>query len=255
MNLMPPPGSSPLLFAAADAILFLHIGGGLVGIGSGFAAMALRKGSRAHALAGQVFVISMLFMAVIGAVVSPLLPQRANVVPALLTIYLVVTGWRSARDWSGEAGPIEIGALVFALCTVAAGLTFALDAAMSPTGLLDTEPSSTYLVFSAFPAFAAVLDVSVILRARLSRPHRLARHLWRMSVALFVAAGSLFLGQPKAFPAALRGSPIMFVPELAVLAGLAYWMIRVLVFRRRDRAMTRGAPGFGELPAPSAAAR
>ena len=226
MNLMPPPGSALILSLGADAILLLHIGGGLVGIGSGFAAMLLRKGSRAHAVVGQVFVVSMLIMAVIGAVVSPLIPQRANVVPALLTIYLVVTGWRSARERSGEAGAVEIGGLIFALGAVAAGLTYALDAAMSPTGLLDTEPSSTYVTFSMFPALAAALDVSVILRGRLSRPHRIARHIWRMSFALFIAAGSLFLGQPKVFPAALRGSPIMFVPELAILGLMLFWLVR-----------------------------
>ena len=238
MNLMPPPGSPLLLRLAADAVLALHIGGGLFGIGSGFAAMALRKGSRAHAVAGQVFVVSMLTMAVIGAAVSPLLPQRANVVPALLTIYLVVTGWRSARDRSGEAGAVEIGGLIFALYTVAAGLTFALDAAMSPTGLLDTEPPSTYLAFTMFPVLAAALDVAVILRGRISRPHRVARHIWRMSFALFIGAGSLFLGQPKVFPAALRGSPIMFVPELAVLGLMLFWLARVLLtdLVRRPRA-------------------
>jgi uncharacterized membrane protein len=229
MNLTPPPGSPLILRLAADAILMLHIGGGIVGIGSGFTAMVLRKGSSAHAAAGQVFVVSMLIMAVIGAVVSPLLPQRANVVPALLTLYLVVTGWRSARDWTGEAGVVEIGALIFALFTVATGLTFALDASMSPTGLLDTERPSTYLAFAAFPLFAAALDVVVILRSRLSRPHRIARHIWRMSFALFIAAGSLFLGQPKVFPAALRGSPIMFVPELAILGLMLFWLARTFV--------------------------
>ena len=191
MNLMPPTGSPLPLFIAAYAVLLVHIGGGLVGIGSGLTAMVLRKGSRAHTMAGQVFVVSMLTMAVIGAV--------------------------------------EIGGLIFALCTVAAGLTFGLDAAMSPTGLLDREPSSNYLTFTAFPVFAAALDVGVILRGRISRPHRIARHLWRMSFALFIAAGSLFLGQPKVFPAALRGSPIMFVPELAILGLMLFWLARTLL--------------------------
>ena len=238
MNLMPPPGSPLILFIAAYAVLLLHIGGGLVGIGSGFTTMMLRKGSRPHALAGQVFVVSMLVMAGIGAVVSPLLPQRANVVPALLTLYLVVTGWRAGRNRSGEAGAVEIGGLIFALCTVAAGMTYALDAATSPTGLLDKEPASTYLTFAGLPLFAAALDVAVILRGRISRPHRIARHLWRMSFALFVAAGSLFLGQPRVFPAALRGSPIMFVPELAILGLMLFWLGRTLLapLFRRSRA-------------------
>jgi hypothetical protein len=238
MNLMPPPGSPLILRLGADAILALHVGGGVVGIGSGFGAMLLRKGSRAHATAGKVFVVSMLIMATIGAVVSPLLPQRANVVPALLTLYLVVTGWRSAGGRAGEAGAAEIAGLIFALIIVAVGLTFALDASMSPSGLLDTERPSTYLTFTAFPLFAVIADVAVIVRGRLSRPHRIARHIWRMSFALFIAAGSLFLGQPKVFPAALRGSPAMFVPELAILGLMLFWLAHTClsVLLRRPRA-------------------
>jgi hypothetical protein len=229
MNLMPPPGSPPLLTLAADALLFLHIGGGVVGIGSGFGALVLRKGGRAHIIAGRAFVVAMLIMAAIGAVVSPLLPQNANDVPALFTLYLVATGWRSVQDRSGQVGAFEIGALVFALITVAVGMSLAVDAAMSPMAVLDGEPGSAYLIYAAFPALAACLDIGAILRGRLSRPHRIARHVWRMSFALFIAAGSLFLGQPKVFPQALRGSPLMLVPELTILALMLFWLARVLL--------------------------
>ena len=252
MNLMPPPGSPLLLRVAADFVLFLHIGGGTVGIASGFAALALRKGSRAHAVAGQVFFVSILIMAAIGAVVSPFLPQRANVVPALFTLYLVATGWRAVRDRSGRADVFEIGGLIFVLGAVATGLTFALEASLSPTGLLDAERPSTYLTFTAFPVFAAALDVGVILRGQISRAHRIARHLWRMGFALFIATGSLFLGQPKVFPAALRGSPIMFLPELVIVAALIFWLVRVLVFSGRGPRTRRVPPPIGDLATPSA---
>jgi hypothetical protein len=51
-----------------------------------------------------------------------------------------------------------------------------------------------------------------------------------MNVALFVAAGSLFLGQQKLFPHALRGSPILFAPELAIVVMTIVWLVRL---RRR----------------------
>ena len=47
--------------------------------------------------------------------------------------------------------------------------------------------------------------------------------------ALFVAAGSLFLGQPKVFPPALRGAAVMFIPELAILGLMLFWLARVLL--------------------------
>ena len=48
-------------------ILVLHICTGIVGLLSGTAAMVLRKGSRGHRKAGNIFVISMLSMATAGA--------------------------------------------------------------------------------------------------------------------------------------------------------------------------------------------
>ena len=81
MILQVPAGSPWWVLAAADALLFLHIAGGAVGLISGAAALTARKGGRAHRLAGLVFVVSMTIMASIGAAVSPFLPipQRANV--------------------------------------------------------------------------------------------------------------------------------------------------------------------------------
>jgi len=48
-------------------MLALHICGGTVGTLSGFVAVAFRKGSRRHAIAGKVFVISMIALAASGA--------------------------------------------------------------------------------------------------------------------------------------------------------------------------------------------
>lgn len=57
-------------------------------------------------------------------------------------------------------------------------------------------------------------------------PARLARHLWRMCLALFIAAGSFFVGQADEIPQALRG-PHLMVPPLAALALMAFWLVRV----------------------------
>jgi hypothetical protein len=78
-------------------------------------------------------------------------------------------------------------------------------------------------------AFAAT---KLILRGGISGAQRITRHLWRMCVALFIAAASLFLGQPNVFPASVRGSFILFVPEVAVLGLMIFWLIRVRFTRR-----------------------
>ena len=56
---------------------------------------------------------------------------------------------------------------------------------------------------------------------------RLRRHLWRMCFALLVAAGSFFLGQADEFPDALRITPLLAFPVLAVLATMVYWLRRL----------------------------
>jgi hypothetical protein len=77
----------------------------------------------------------------------------------------------------------------------------------------------------------------MIARGGVSGAGRIARHLWRMCTALLIADFSFFLGQQQFFPALLRGSPVLLVPELVVLVLMIFWLIRV-----RRQAATRWSP-------------
>jgi len=68
-------GSSWLVRGAAAVVLAVHIGGAGIGLLSGAAALAFRKGQRMHRIAGHVFFVSMLIMSAIGACVAPFLPR------------------------------------------------------------------------------------------------------------------------------------------------------------------------------------
>ena len=48
-----------------------------------------------------------------------------------------------------------------------------------------------------------------------------------MCVAFFIATGSFFLGQQDALPAAVRGSPWMFVPAFAPILIMLFWLGRL----------------------------
>jgi uncharacterized membrane protein len=226
MILHVPPGSPLLIRAAAAAILTLHIGGGVTGILSGATALLAPKGGPLHRAAGHVFFVSMLIMSGIGTIVSPFLPQWSNVGPGIFTFYLVATAWMTVRRPEGQVGRFEVGAFVLAWSAAAMGIVLGLLAAGSPKGL-DGDSPVFFFIFATFPALAGALDLRVIRRGGISGARRIARHLWRMSVALFVAAGSLFLGQPKVFPPGLRGSPIMFAPEIAIVVLMVFWLVRV----------------------------
>ena len=223
------PGSSWWLFAAANLILFLHIAGGTVGIISGAVALLSRKGERLHRVAGTIFLVSMLIMATIGAAASPFLPvpSMPNVFAGILAFYLVATGWVAVKREDGRIGRFEKGGLGVALGIVAAGTSFILIAMNSPSGRIDNMPPEGFFMFVLVGAIAAAGDLKMILRGGISGSARIARHLWRMCAALTIASGSFFLGQQRIMPAYMRGSPWLFVPVIAPLLLMVFWLIRV----------------------------
>lgn len=220
------PDAPLLVRAAADAILYSHIGGAFTGMVSGFVAILAPKGRTVHRWAGNLFFVAMLVMSGVGGVVSPFLGDPASAVAGALTFYLVATAWVTVKRPAGQSGVFEIGALLAAIAatTVAAGIGFM--ASRAPGGAIEGIPFQVPLVFAGVAALGAICDVRVIWRGGLIGKGRIARHAWRMSLALFVAAGS-FAGQPKAVPAFLRGTPIHYGPALLAIALLLFWVIRV----------------------------
>ena len=156
-----------LIQAAAAVILALHIGGGVVGIVSGFAALALRKGGRWHRLAGNVFFVAMLAMSGIGATVAPFLPDWGSAIAGLFTFYLVVTGWMAVRRKPGQIGRFEIAAIGLPVIAVIAELTFCAPqlATHNPKGTFEgcCPPFPMYLIASV-ATLAVVADPATVIR-------------------------------------------------------------------------------------------
>ena len=250
MNTLQVASESPwLVHAGAATILFLHIAGGSVAIVAGTMALAFRKGGRAHVLAGNIFFVSMLVMASIGALVAPFLvtaqgnPKLFDSAVGFFTCYLVVTSWLTVRRKAGTIGRAEVAAFLFAAL---------LAAAVVAVGAGRDEPTGYYA--GGAIALAAALDLKVILNRGITGGPRIARHLWRMCVALFIAVGSFFLGQQRVMPEFMQGSPWLFVPPLAVLAMMVFWLLRLrlakLIARvRRKRRLRRGE--IAETPVPA----
>lgn len=227
------PDSSWWLHAGAAVILFVHIAGGTVGMLAGAAALVFRKGSRLHRLAGHTFFVSMLAMASVGAGVSPFLitaggdPRWFDALAGAFALYLVATGWTTIRRKPKTAGRFEIAALLFALLMVGAAVSMGLEAASRPTGSLAEFGAQGYYIFGGLFALAAALDLNLILRGGLSGVPRLARHLWRLCAALFIAAGAFFFGQQRVMPEFMQGSPLLAIPPFATLGLMLFWLVRV----------------------------
>lgn len=206
--------------------LLFHIITGTVALGAGAGALAVRKGSRRHAQIGTAFFLAMLAMAGSGAAIAAFLPERGTAVIGVLTCYLVATSWVTARRRDGRAGRFELGGLVVATATAGALLLFGLQALASPDRLVDSLPPEPHFGFAALAAVAAMFDANHIVRRQITQTQRIARHLWRMTMALAIAASSFFLGQQDEFPAAIEGSPLLFLPPLAALLAMIYWIVR-----------------------------
>lgn len=210
-----------------NGFTLFHVAAGSTGLIAGAAALSVRKGGRLHAKAGTIFFAAMLAMAGTGSAIAASSSERGTAVIGLLTCYLVATSWTTARRRDGVAGGYELAGLLIALACAGAMLAFALLASASPTGRFDSLPAAAHYPFAFLAALAAGLDLNFILRGRLERRQRIARHLWRMCAALAIAAFSFFLGQQDEFPAAWRGLAIWFAPPFAVLAAMAFWLVRV----------------------------
>ena len=221
-----------------SVLTLVHIAFGSAALLSGAGAMAFRKGGRLHARAGTVFFAAMLAMASTGSVMAAVRVERGTMVIGILTSYLVVTSWWTARHRDGRAGRFELLSLGAALACAAIMAMFGAMALNSANGRLDSLPAAAHFPFAVVMLIAAVGDLNFLLRRTLNGRQRVARHVWRMSVALFIAAASFFLGQQDEFSPALKGLPIWFVPPFATLILMVFWLLRV----RFARAWAWAAP-------------
>jgi uncharacterized membrane protein len=240
MNLQVSPAAPPVVHVAAAIILALHITGGAVGMVAGFVAMAAPKGGRLHRLSGNVFFVAMLTMAGIGAAVAPFLPtqQWSNTLAGVFTVYLLATAWAAGRRADRQTGRFEPAALIVCVGVVAAALAGAWVNAHGGADAGDPAATDGLYFVSLLASLAAIGDLVQIRRGGLAGPARIARHLWRMGVALLIATASFFLGQPKFVPAFIRDTPLVLLPVVAPLALTLFWLVRVRLapaLRRRPR--------------------
>jgi len=208
-----------------SALTFVHITGGGISIAAGFVALFAPKGEGLHRAAGNVFFVSMLMMTAAAAYLAVDMMER---LVGILNFYLVATAWATVMRGERQTGTFEIGAFVVAAAVAAVGF---FHATAVQAGLKAKYPAEMYFFVASLATLAATLDLTAIARRGVAGAQRIARHLWRMSVAMFFATGSYFLGQPKFVPAILKENQLHFVPVIFVLVLFLYWLIRVLFTR------------------------
>jgi hypothetical protein len=226
-------------------ILTVHIVSGTLGFLSGAAALSLRKGSRWHGLIGDVFVVTMLSLAATGVGMAIVKSQPGNILGGSLTAYLVSTAWWTARHREVRIGIFDWAAAAFGAAIAATLITLAAAAARSPSGMAFGYSPGPYIMLGTVGSLAAVGDARLLVRRALSGRQRLARHLWRMCFALFIATSSIFLARPYLFPAFMSTTGMLYVLTFFPLVLMIFWLIRVRFARAYGNKL---ATGRGDSP-------
>ncbi len=204
-----------------NALMMIHIAGGCVALIAGTAAVAARKGGRLHARAGTGFFAAMLVLGVTASILDRLKEVPDSGLSGVFVCYFILTSWVTARRRDGTTGRFEKIACAVALGTGVLMIWGALNGATTPAG-----PGPVFAL-GGLSLLAGLLDLNVVLRGKLTPVQRISRHLWRMCLAFFIATGSFFLGQQDVLPAAVRGSPLLFVLAFAPFAVMAFWLVRL----------------------------
>ncbi|WP_300527620.1 hypothetical protein [Maricaulis sp.] len=225
-----------------DALTLTHIIAGTFCVVGGAVAFTAPKGRPVHRAGGSVFFYTMLIASISGAVLGLLEPERLLITAfaGMLGSYLVLTGWSTAR-WSrsqtgAQAGVLEVISALLIAVTMAALVILGVIALGSPDGVFLGFLADYYFMLATMCGLGLVFDLSLVWRRAISDRARIARHLWRMGLAYFIAVGSFFTGPgARVFPQGLRESGLLSLPEAVTAILIVFWLIRTAFNRPRRK--------------------
>jgi uncharacterized membrane protein len=211
--------------------LVAHIAAGSLALIAGFVALFAAKGARLHRKMGMMFVYSMVALGVSGAGIAALNEGEASVIGGVLAAYLAITGLTTVRPPVAGSRWLHLALMGVALAVGAVSVSWGMQALATAKGSLDGIPAVIFFKFGTIALLAGVSDGRVAWFGAPQGARRLARHLWRMCFALYIASASFFLGQADELPAALRITPLLALLAFLPLLAMFYWLWRVRVRR------------------------
>ena len=212
---MPQPEMIPL-------ILPFHIVAGGLALVFGYAALFAAKGATLHRKSGRLFVYAMVAMSLTGALIATISGSTVSVVAGLLTFYFVTTALLTVVPRSGQSRRLDIVAMLVALAVSMFGFVAGFELASS--GRPETAPM---FIFGIVGVLAAAGDLRMIRAGGIQGPRRIARHLWRMCFAMWVAAASFFWGPRGRVPEIIDIPVLKAVAVLLPVAAMLYWLWRI----------------------------
>ena len=235
--------SDRLTLATATGLPWLvpafHIATGLIALAAGFTAIAVRKGGTWHRRSGLVFVYAMIATGITASGISAY--EGKPWTGGAFIVYFVLTAYTAVKPLPGVGRRVDVALMVLAFTFAAGGYARAFTALGRPGNRIDGVPAGMMFFMATIVLLAAIGDARMIRAGGIRGARRLARHLWRMSFALFIASGSFFIGQMKFIPEPVRIVPLIVVLAVSPLLLLLYWMWRVRL-RPNPRVMMTAKP-------------
>ena len=200
-------------------LMFIHAPAGLTALLSGVGALMTVKGSTQHRLLGKIFGVSMLLMCASAVYIAFLNKTMDSLFVGLMTFYLVATAWDTAASKEKMIGIFHYAALVYALLVGISALLLELKT---------TDPDAPSLYGVVIVSILVIIgDVRMIVQRGIVGAQRLARHLWRMCLALLLAVISFAFQVQKNYPLISQEAALL-IPGTLVLVTMLYWLFRVL---------------------------
>ena len=208
-------------------LLPIHIAAGGLALLLGAVALSVKKGGRLHRRSGMLFVYAMVVMGFSAGILG-------DVGASVLTAYFVgtaVTTVRPVTPWTTRLNVLAlIVAVLLAVGTLVAGIRNIQTPGLSPGGVPFRTIGVMSVILAVVLSLAAIGDVRLMRLGALRGGPRLARHLWRMCFALFIAAGSFFSIEErvaKVLPEPLTSGPMRLLPIVLLFGTMFYWLWRV----------------------------
>jgi len=212
-------------------LLPVHIIAGGLAIIVGGVALAASKGATLHRRSGLLFVYAMLTMGISGSILAMRQSLTSpNVLGGFMSAYFVITALTTVRPvsaWTRRLNSVAL-VVVIGLTLIEIGLGF--KALASPGGTINGVPFFMPFFLAVVTTLAAAGDLRMMRSGALRAAPRLARHLWRMCFALFIAAGSFFSIRErvaKVLPEPFTTPTMRALPVALVFVAMFYWLWRV----------------------------
>ena len=221
-------------------LLPIHILAGGLAIILGAVALSVKKGGPLHRRSGILFVYAMVVMGVTASILEFLKGSAVtSMLAPLMALYLVGTALTTVRPATRWTLVINIAALTgavgLAFVLIVGGIRAVSASELSSGGVPFRIIGVMSFILAAVLLLAAIGDARIMRNGMPRGGSRLARHLWRMCFALFIAAGSFFSIRERVatiLPYPFTTGPRRALPILLLFGAMFYWLWRVRSRRR-----------------------